>query len=151
MTNLLKFLPAIATVSLLWGCAATPNIDEMKQLNADEIKQLRLGNTYAYKADWGTWREFTADDLTGAAQASGGFPTESATSVSTVSHDGEWCTVYAGEADWSQPQFEYCIVMVSDAEGNYLAKNTKNDRRPEQVGTVRKVKILPGDEYKLIK
>jgi|GEM_PF-5066215 len=140
----------LLSVGIIAGCASGPNVEEMSQLNGDEVKQLRVGSTYQLTADWGNWTEVTNDDLTSVAQATGSFGTEIANGVSTVSAEGEWCTVYSGEYNWSKPDFEYCVVTFRNVEGNYFTKGTKNDRQPERVGVIRAITVTKGDNSNLL-
>jgi len=140
-----KILAAFAVLVIVTGCATSPSVDEMTQLSNDELKKLLVGNTLSYRTDWGKWTEIHRDDLTGVGRASGSFPTETADGVSRLAGDGEICTVYTGAAVWSKVEFEYCKVVYTNAEGQFVLKSTRNDRRPERVGQTHRITVISGD------
>jgi len=140
-----KILGAVAALVLVTGCATGPDVNEMTQLTNDELRKVLVGNTFTYRADWGEWTEIYRDDLTGVGRATGSFPTETAEGVSRLVEGGEICTIYTGEAIWSKAEYEYCKVVYTNAEGQYVFKSTRNDRRPERVGQTHVITVIPGD------
>lgn len=133
----------------LAGCTTIPDKSELTQLDRSAIESEVIGNTLTYKADYGRWAEYYESVSTGYGQTSGSGGSENVTATSTISQDGEWCSVYSGEAEWTGPDKEYCSILYTDEEGNLYVESTKNPGDPDQVGKLRKVEMKPGDEYGL--
>lgn len=144
----LLFISGIVSLGLV-GCASIPPVDELSQLNGDQFRQQVVGNTWTVKHNWGTWTEYHTQDGMGYGRASGSWGKEYATSSYTVSEDGEACWSYTGEAEWANPELQYCGVVLTDIQGNTYYKSTVDERKPEHVGTIRKLMLTPGDEHGL--
>ena len=149
MKNTLKSALAGGAVLLVSACTSVPPIEEMQQLDGDSLRGMLVGNTISGKYDWGTWYRTFGPDLSGNALAVGNGWREKAGATSTLSDDGEVCSIFSGDPDWSKPEHRYCDTYHQDAEGNLYTRVTENTRRPERVGRVAPLKILSGDPKKL--
>jgi len=147
--NVIKSVSVLAVIGLV-GCS-TVNVEEMEQLDGDGVRNILVGKTLTYTTDYGKFAEYTQPgQLTGVGRASGSWGAEKANSTHTVSEDGELCTHYEAEYEWSKPEYEYCTVFFTDTKGKYFAKHTKNDSKPERVGEIRAVTSAEGDTYNLL-
>lgn len=145
-----KLMLVTALLSLgLVGCASLPPAEELRQLNGEELSERMVGNTWTSKHKWGTWAEYHAEGGIGFSKAWGNWGKEEAISTYTTSDEGETCWSYSGEAEWSNPEFQYCGVVLVDNESNTYYKSTVNDRKPERVGKIKKFNFKQGDEYGL--
>ena len=64
------FLTGVLAAGLV-GCASTPPIEEMSQLNGEQLSALVVGNTWTGKRDFGRWAEYISEDLNGVGKAWG--------------------------------------------------------------------------------
>lgn len=139
-----------AAVSVLFvGCATVPDKSELTRMERDDVRSAVVGNTFTFLADYGRWAEYVESLESGYAKAWGGWGSQSVTAEYTIAADGEWCSVYAGEPDWAIPEYEYCSVMYTDAEGNFYMETLTNPDKPASEGQIRQVEIRSDDEYEL--
>lgn len=149
--NSLKLGIAFAGALVLSACATSPDISEMQVLDKSLATDLLAGNTLTYKADYGRWAEyFDANSLDGRGKAWGSWGEEVADSATNISSEGEVCTIYTGDYEWSNSEHNFCFFIYQDAEGEVVLQSTNNTWKPERVGTVRKVQIETGDTYSLM-
>jgi len=142
---------ASLAIAIALSACTSISVDELNQFDADQARSTLAGHTLSQRTEYGRWAEYFSDsDLSGAGKAWGDWGEEKATSQSTITEDGEICSVYEAEYDWSTPDYQYCFVIYQDTEGNHLTKVTKNDRRPERLGNVRKAEFIAGDKYGLV-
>ena len=149
-------LKIITLCFVLNGCATKPQLqpENLTKLNADELTSLVVGNTLTYQAIWGRWAEYHKEDYSGYGSAWStlfnwfGWSNDRATSTFTINDDAQICWHYSGEAQWANPQLEYCAIIYTD-QGMYYIANTKNPRDPRLVGQVRELEIKNGDFYEL--
>lgn len=133
----------------LTGWAAVPDKSELEKLSGKEVRDLIVGNTYTYKAEWGRWADYILAGGTGYAKAWGDSWSQTATSEYDIKTNGEWCATYNGDADWANPEYEYCAMLYSDGNGSYYKETTADPRVPENVGQFLAFDVKPGDEYGL--
>jgi len=151
MYKLIKYASTMALVSTLAACAATPSVSEMTAVSKSEVMALLSGNTARAPREWGQWTKAYNGDMTaGNSSAVGSEFVESASFTSSVSEEGEICSIYTGPYDWSAPELEYCNKVMVDANGNYYTLVTKEPRKPKRVGKTSAFTIESGDPYKLI-
>ncbi len=149
-TEFIAGVALLATVTVS-GCASVPSVEEMKALDGAEATHVLGGNTMTSRTDYGRWAEyFGPEDLAGAGKAWGDWGKENAKSVSTVTDDGEICTIYSGAHKWTKPELSYCFRLFQTVEGDYISEVTKNDYKPENNGKKKKVDIKSGDSYGLL-
>lgn len=147
----MKLAIAFAGALFLSACATGPDIAEMEALNGEQAEQLLAGNTLTFKADYGRWAEyFDSNSLAGRGKAWGTWGEELADSVTNISTEGEVCTQYSGEHEWSTPEHEFCFLVYTGSEGQVVLQGTQNTYKPERVGKIRKVEIEAGDSYGLM-
>lgn len=149
MKKILAFILLGVIPASLVGCASVPEKSALTQLSGDQIRSTLVGNTYTYREDWGRWANYYGPGGSGNAKAWGSWGAESATAKYTIEDDGEWCVKFNGEGDWANPDYLYCGILYTDADGNYYVESTKNPNEPSKVGKIRSVEIKTGDEYGL--
>lgn len=133
----------------LIGCATVPDKSELTRVDGSTLEALVVGNTYTYATDYGRWADYVETRTTGYGRAWGSWGSENVTSTYTISADGEWCSVYAGSAEWSIPDYEYCTILYADAEGNHYSETITNPWAPEREGQLTRIEIKSGDAYGL--
>ena len=145
----IKTLPAVALLGLT--ACSTVDVAEMSQLDGNATRAALLGKTQTFTTEYGKWAEYIQpNELSGAGRAWGDWGSEKATAVHTISEDGELCTQYQGEHEWSTDQHQFCAVYYVDEEGAIYSKATKNTFKPQNVGKVDRVAIAEGDKYNLM-
>jgi len=143
------FVTGVLAASLV-GCASTPPIEEMSQLNGEQLTELLVGNTWTGRRDFGRWAEYFVDDANGIGKAWGDWGSEMALSVHNFSEDGVWCSTYPEQThEWTGPDHEYCGVVLVDEAGVYYGKVTKNTSKPEREGKIYRSEVKPGNHYDL--
>ena len=148
MKNFKSIIIAGALSLGLIGCATTPSEESMTQLNQEQVTQLLVGNTWTNLTDWGRWAEYFGENNAGFGRAAGNFGEHDATSKYTVSEEGEVCSVYDGEYDWSDSETNYCSLVFVDANGKYYSKTTQA-KKQERIGRIRNFEVRQGDHFGL--
>jgi len=138
----------IAQLGLV-GCATVPDKSELQRLSQTEVKSSLIGNTLTRRTEYGRWAEFVETQSSGHAKAWGSGWSQSATASYEFTDDGQLCSTYAGEHDWSTPENRGCMAYYTDAEGNYYAETLVDTWDPKEVGDIDKIEIKPGDDYGL--
>lgn len=133
----------------LVACAAVPSTDELHRLSGEELRSVLVGNTYYGSTSNYKYADYYSTGDTNLARVWGSWGSQHATGESRISDDGEWCTTYSGNHDWTAPNHEYCSVVYVDEEGNYFGEITKNTYNTAREGDVDKVEIKRGDPYGL--
>ena len=132
----------ITVVSLATaGCAATPDTSEMRQLGADELHHLVIGNTTTQSTNYGRWAEYHATEEVSYARAWGSWGRQDVESTHVTHEDGTMCHQYEGPYKWAGPDHEYCGVLYEDAEGNYYYEVLKNTNKPNKEGRIFEMEI----------
>ncbi len=150
MKNLKSIFVSGVLVASLVGCATTPPLEEMSQLDGEQLTELLVGNTSTGKRKYGRWAEYVGEDLNGVGKAWGDWGEEKAASVHTFSAEGEWCQTYPEQThEWTGPDHEYCGFVYVDEAGKYYYKTTKQTYKPEREGKLMSIEIKQGNHYEL--
>ena len=146
----LKSLVLVTTIPLVMvGCASTPKEEDLQQLSRAQLSELLPGHTLTRSTQYGRWASYFSDGETGISRAWGTWGEENATQKYTISQDGEMCSTFMGEADWSKPNHKYCSFFYTDQSGMYYTKTTENTWKSNRIGKIRKFEFIKGDKYKL--
>jgi hypothetical protein len=149
MKHMYRFVLAGTVFLGLAACATVPSTDELQRLSGEELRSALTGNTYYGTAPKYKYADYYLEDGTSYTRVWGSWGSQRAKGSNTISDDGEWCTTYSGDHDWTTPDHEYCSVVYTDDEGNYYGEVTKNTYNRSREGNVGKVEIKPGDTYNL--
>jgi len=156
MNSISNGFAAALIAALVAGCAGSPapKAEDMTPLGADEISAALADKTikarlYSGEGTW--WKAHNADLSGGVAKASGSGWKNQVTYTSTLTEDGQLCSIFIGEFKWSKPELEYCSRYLIDDSGAYYEEVSKNLRTPEQVGRIRPITLLDGDPAELIR
>ncbi|MDZ7829788.1 MAG: hypothetical protein U5K33_09985 [Halofilum sp. (in: g-proteobacteria)] len=148
--NTLEKSTAIFVLALAaTGCTTTQGENPMTKLEAEELNELVIGNTYSAEDSEGKWAEYYATDDSGYARAWGSWGQDDVKSSHVTHSDGTICHQYTGTCDWAGPEHKYCGSVYKDENGNYYYKVLTNTYSPWKEGNFIEMEIKPGDPYGL--
>lgn len=149
MRTIISFILVISLPLVMVGCASMPKEEDLQQLSRAQLSELLPGKTVTRSADYGRFASYFKDGSTGVGKAWGTWGSEGGTYKYTINQDGEICSTWSGEHDWTKHKF--CSLYFTDQEGMYYTKSTEDTWKPKRIGKFRRYEIIEGDKYELVK
>lgn len=151
MKKIISFVIVTSVTLFMVGCASMPKEEDLQQLSRAQLAELLPGKTLTRKTDYGRWATYLKDSSSGNSRAWGSWGKEEASSTYTISQEGEVCSTFTGDYDWTKPGNKFCSHWYTDQSGMYYTKTTQDTWKPNRIGKLRKLEIIEGDKYELAK